>query len=141
MTRKFPPQSGIARVAFIALAAVVLMGAVAVYLVRFRDPTTVSVAVSVKVCPPSSSDCYQLPVPNAEVLVQGKNFKALADTDSSGVAKFRVPGAGAYTATARSFVIKGTELEGRVDANLHETKTIDLIGELVPDATEGGRQF
>lgn len=119
-----------------ALAAVVALGAAAWSVQHARRPTEISVIVSIKVCPPSSSDCYLLRVPDADVVINGRAFAKNIATNSSGSASTTLPGGGKYSVTARSFIVKGTQLEGSVEAKIHENNVVNLVGEIVPYAVD-----
>jgi hypothetical protein len=136
LTRISPEQGNVLRKASLVLLAVALLLTGGFFLRRMSAITVISVAVAVKVCPPSVSACYMLRVSDAEIVVKGKAFAKAAATDSSGVTKVQVPGPGKYSVSARAYVIKGTELEGSAEAKSHGVNTVELVGELVSDATE-----
>ena len=119
------------RVVFsMAAAAVVLLGSTSCSMRRY--PTEIHFTVAVHVCPPSSSDCYDLRVPNVEVnaVPEARGSQRSGVTNEAGDLVLTID-PGVYVVTARTFVVKSGQLTEKVTVQGGQTASAKLVGEMV----------
>jgi hypothetical protein len=122
----------IARVATGATVTFMLMNMSAC---RLRnEPTYIHAVVTVRVCPASSSDCYNLRVPSADIAAAPTDRRTgpavTGVVDEAGEASLRLQ-PGEYNISAQSFALKGGETSVKATAVIGKTTTVRLVGDLV----------
>jgi hypothetical protein len=108
--------------------AVLAMGALMLGGCRAADaPLKIEAHAYVVLCT-GASDCFQLPLPHADVLATGEGLARSGVTDEYGIAHFAVIDPGAYTVRVDSFAFEDDYAEATITVRNGRTARIDLIG-------------
>lgn len=120
----------------LVVGLLLLMSALAaIPFLTMRSKAELSIIVSVHVCPTNSSDCYDLRVPNVDVLVKGPDKTHVGVTDARGEIQFTVHSEGQYRVQANSFVMRNGVAERQVEVSFRRQNSAKLIADIAADGT------